>query len=190
MDRPTRGMTEQANSRPWAAWPVCRCVVIDGQARHGIPGRGVPMSSSSAWIDSIDGSPASSSARACWIISSPRRLASRASVPRRVNTIRLCVPPVDSSRAFNSEGHAASFLRTIIKFSRSTRAATRRATRAGYPPSPQWSPDGQWVSYIGESVGGSGIRDAIFKIHLDGTDRTQLSPSTDGTSLSAVDQSS
>jgi len=37
---------------------------------------------------------------------------------------------------------------------------------------PQWSPDGQWISYIGES----GVSDALFKIHPDGTGRIQLTP--------------
>jgi Tol biopolymer transport system component len=47
---------------------------------------------------------------------------------------------------------------------------------------PAWSADGQWIAYIGTR----GQRQALFMIHPDGTDRTQLTPF--GGALSGPDE--
>jgi Tol biopolymer transport system component len=63
---------------------------------------------------------------------------------------------------------------------------------------PQWSPDGQWISFVSLSqrIVKSGaskigqIYNALFKIHPDGTDRTQLTPYIYNSAPSSVNDAS
>jgi Tol biopolymer transport system component len=59
---------------------------------------------------------------------------------------------------------------------------------------PQWSPDGQWISFVGQSQrivrGIRQISNALFKIHPGGTDRTQLTPYIYNSAPSSVNDAS